>query len=303
MFIRAAFVICLVTVSCTIGFACINGDVRMLKSGFWLYEEEWTNVPRGHDFSTGDGGYAEAIDELDSLFKTTNDFDYLSDKGVLLIIDGQYEKAIELYLDIERAQPNRYTTASNVGTAYELAGQNEKALHWIKRAVEIDSTSHHNSEWIHVKILEAKIKGEEYFTTSFLLNKDFGDKSLPQSSMTKAELDTLAKGLFFQLHERMSFVEPKEKIVAQLLFDLGNVMLLQGEYKDALEVYHKAELYGFEGELIEMRITAAKDASDQGLMSFSENAPGGWSLAIILIAAAGLIVGGAAYKKWREDRE
>ena len=87
------------------------------------------------------------------------DLDYLSDKGFVLIISGRYSEAIDLYLQIEKLEPNRYSTASNIGTAYEMIGENEKALHWIKRAVAIDPASHDNSEWIHVNILEAKIHG------------------------------------------------------------------------------------------------------------------------------------------------
>jgi tetratricopeptide (TPR) repeat protein len=175
-----------------------------------------------------------------------------------LILTNQYKEAIELYIKIEAISPERYSTASNIGTAYELIGENEKALKWINKSVEIDPTSHHNSEWIHAKILEAKIKGESFITTSFLLNTDFGSENLPSSSLSNEELQKLSLALYYQLNERVSFVKPKEKIVAQLLFDLGNIAFKIGNYSGALRDYAEAKKYGFEGKLIESRINEVK---------------------------------------------
>ena len=237
-------------------FACLNGESMVLKDGTFLFEDREGNVPYGHIFN-GDEGFNDGIKQLDSLYKKTKDLDYLSDKGLLLILLKRYDEAVKLYLDIEKLEPNRYSTASNIGTAYELIGQNEKALFWIKKSVEIDPKSHKSSEWIHVKILEAKIKGQEFYTSSFLLNTEFGIETNPISKLNKDELEKLSDGLYYQLNERVSFVEPKEKIVAQLLFDLGNIAFLLNNYSDAVADYEQAKTYGFTGELIEQRIKEA----------------------------------------------
>lgn len=148
-------------------FACLNGESMVLKDGTFLYEDYPGSVPYGHIFNS-DERFKDGIKQLDSLYKKNKDLDYLSDKGLLLILLKQYNEAVKIYLEIENLEPNRYSTASNIGTAYELLGQNEKALQWIKKSVEIDPNSHKNSEWIHVNILEAKIKGQEFVTTDFL---------------------------------------------------------------------------------------------------------------------------------------
>jgi hypothetical protein len=232
-------------------FACLNGESIVLKDGTFLYQDTQWPVPHGHDFYFND--FENGITRLDSLYKATKDLDYLSDKGLLLILLKEYDQAIKIYLDIENLQAGRYSTASNLGTAYELIGQNESALKWIKKAVEIDPTSHKNSEWLHVKILETKIKGSSFITTDFLLNTNFGTEIMPTSSLNDDEISKLSKALYYQLNERVSFVKPKEKIVAQLLFDLGNLEFLLLHYGNAKLNYKEAEKYGYSGKLIEHR--------------------------------------------------
>lgn len=242
------------TISVNSIFACLNGSNLELTDGTLIYAEHEISVPKGHRFSNF-ARYPDLIKKFERDYKTTNNLDYLSDKGLLLILLNQYEEAIKLYLEIEKLEPNRYSTASNIGTAYELLGKNEEALDWIKKSVEIDSTSHKNSEWIHVKILEAKLKGEAFYNTNFILNTDFGLDILPSSKLSNDELQNLHDALFFQLHERMSFVEAPEKIVAQLLFDLGNIAFLLNHYSDAAENYQQAKSYGYSDQLLKDRLT------------------------------------------------
>ena len=275
-------------------YGSLNGETKILKNGFLIYEDVEGNVPYGHEFFAREDGFENELRELDSLFAATKDLDYLSDKGVVMIILKQYDRAILLYLEIEKLQPNRYSTASNIGTAYELAGQNENALKWITRAIEIDSTSHDNSEWIHAKILEVKIKGEKYLTTNYLLNTDFGDEDRPVSQLSQQELMRLSNALYFQLNERVSFVEPKERVVAQLLFDLGNIAFLLGRYNDAFADYGRAKEYGFNGQPIERRITlSGKLKRDVTIQDKGKSYLFEVVLAIGAIAFVGVIV----YKK------
>lgn len=250
-------------------FACLNGDSKSLTNGRLLYYDFETNVPDGHDLNNKD--LVEGLREMDSLYTIYNEIEYLSDKGVLLILMGKYEEAIEIYLEIEKIEPNRYSTASNLGTAYELIGQNEEALKWIKKSVEIDPNSHHRSEWIHVNILEAKIKGEEFYTANFLIDTEFGNQNFPISELSKGELNGLERALFYQLNERITFVKPKDKIVAELLFELGNVALLLGNYYDALKDYHKAANYGFYSPLLEKRIAYTENKIKSNRLQHVQN--------------------------------
>lgn len=233
-------------------FACLNGETKELKNGVLVYRDYRGLVPHGHIFRINN--FPKIISQLDSLYKKTNDIDYLSDKGYLLIIQKKYDEALKLYLNIEKIKPNRYSTASNIGTLYELMGDNEKAYNWIKKSIQLNPESHNGSEWIHLKILEAKIKNLENISSRFLLNTDFGTTGTPETKLSKEEVEKLAKSVYFQVNERMSFIEPKDKIISILLFELGNLVQLKGEYENALQIYRTARLYGYDGDLIVARM-------------------------------------------------
>jgi len=233
-------------------FACLNGETKILKNEAYAYIDHDGINPQGHNFFKGD--FPRLIIELDSLYKKTKDLDYLSDKGYLLIVQGKYNEALNLYLNIEKIEPNRYSTASNLGTLYELMGENQKAYIWIKKSIEINPESHKGSEWLHLRILEAKIKKLKDVSGQFLINTNFGTSSEPKTKLSKKEVDELTQSIYYQVNERMSFIEPKDKIISILLFELGNLAELKGENNSALATYRTARLYGYDGDLIVARM-------------------------------------------------
>lgn len=233
-----------------LSFGCLNGESKILKDGTFLYQDLEGNIPFGHEFNHI-ADFETGIIKLDSLYKATKDLDYLSDKGLLLILLKQYDKAINLYLEIENIEPNRYSTASNIGTAYELIGQNDKALSWINKSIKINPTAHFNSEWIHSNILQAKIKGDSYINSSFLINTKFTSNSNdfdspPETKLSQDELRKLSDALYYQLNERVSFIKDKDDIVSNLMFSLGDLNYLQKNYIDAFVIYAIARKYSNE---------------------------------------------------------
>ena len=200
-----------------LSFGCLNGETLELKNGVLLYQDsEYKDIPKGHDFYKQD--FDAIIKELRKLYKETNDIDYLSDVGVVLILQKKYNEAIKLYNEIEKSHPNRYSTASNLGTIYELTGDNINALKWIEKSVKINTKSHNGSEWIHVNILKAKVNGLNFLSQN-IINTDFSFESFPKTDLTKNNLSSLRFQIYFQLKERMSFIKEKDKSIAVLLFD------------------------------------------------------------------------------------
>lgn len=261
-------------------FGCLNGETLELKNGVLLYHDsEYMDIPKGHDFYKHD--FEAIIKDLRKLYKGTNDIDYLSDVGVVLILQKKYKEAIQLYNEIEKTNPNRYSTASNLGTIYELTGDNVNALKWIEKSLKINKDSHKHSEWIHVNILKAKVNGL-IFSSQNIINTDFSFESFPKTSLTKEELGFLRVEIYFQLNERISFIKEKDKSIAVLLFDLANIDYLLGkkssQYK---ELYKMALDYGFDKKFVEDRLKAIekhelankdieKDVSDEKNISNSK---------------------------------
>ncbi|MBF4514958.1 tetratricopeptide repeat protein [Flavobacterium sp. ANB] len=253
-----AYVVVFVLISFK-SFACLNGETKTLKNGVTIYVDYRGLVPHGHNFFINN--FPKLISELDGLYKKTNNIDYLSDKGYVLIVQKRYDEALKLYLNIEKTKPNRYSTASNIGTLYELMGENQKAYDWIKKSIEINPESHNSSEWLHLKILEAKIKNLSDVPGQFLINTNFGTTGIPKTNLSKEEIDQLAKSVYFQVNERMSFIEPKDKIISILLFELGNLVELKGEHENALQIYRTARTYGYEGDLIVARMINSTESN------------------------------------------
>lgn len=238
--------------------ACLNGDTKELKDGWTLFQDDdkTSDIPTGHRFYNFDKLDEEVL-RLDSLYKLTKDVDYYSDKGLVLILLKRYDEAIKIYLEIERLFPNRYSTASNLGTTYELIGENELALKWIKKSLSIDKKSHDSSEWIHVKILEVKLKGETHINSQNLLGFDFGNvNEVKDLGLSKKELNEKAVAIRYQLQERMSFIKPKDKIVSLLLLNLGTIYYVQKRYFESLKVLESSFDYAelkIEKDVIENR--------------------------------------------------
>lgn len=254
-----------------ISFACLNGETKELENGFIIYEDYEGSIPYGHRFYLHNADKLKS--ELDSLYKTTNKIEYLSDKGYVLIAEGKFKEALNLYLQIEKSHPNRYSTASNIGTIYELLGENEKALYWIKKSISINPSSHDESEWIHVKILEAKLKGREYYNSKFLLDVDFGTYSFPISTLSESKLYRLEHSLYYQLNERISFIKDKDEIIANLLFELGNIAMLRKEFHDAEQLFKMSKEYGNTNELVNIRLAYLDGFKASKVNLFKKNNP------------------------------
>src|SRR5947207_579426 len=66
----------------------------------------------------------------------------LNDYAVALVFQGRTEEAISFLQEQEKSNPGDYSTAANLGTAYELAGKNELALKWIQEGMHRNPKSH-----------------------------------------------------------------------------------------------------------------------------------------------------------------
>lgn len=197
--------------------------------------------------------YSERRDELLQKIEKEHDTTYqtLSDYATMLIFLQETAKGKSILAGIEKRHPGLYNTAINLGTAYELLGQNDSALYWIKRGLEINPGSHDGSEWIHVRVLEAKIalgKQPAWLRYHTVLGYDFGEEDAPEDifwGRDSAGL-LLIRQLSYQLKERLFFVKAPDPTVADLLFTLANAQAILGIPDDAAASYDRAIAYGYQ---------------------------------------------------------
>jgi len=160
-------------------------------------------------------------------------------KAVYLMLDGKYQDSIDKLLIEEKREGDRYEVAANLGTAYELLGDNINAIKWIKEGIKRNPSSHYGTEWLHIKILETKLileKEPDYLKSNHVLNM----------FELESRYFEFNQALLHQLRERMLFVKPKNPIVADLLYSyaLANAYN-NGLLEYSMEALELSELYGY----------------------------------------------------------
>ena len=191
---------------------------------------------------------------------------------MLLIYAHQYNDAIEVFKGIEKSHPLLAKTAANLGTVYELNGDLEKAKYWINQGIKRDSDIHENSEWIHLKILDAQLeqrKNPNWIKSNDVLGLDFGYKAAPKAKVKTLEfnnqmlsLENILEHSKIQMDQRLRFVK-HDPISAQIIFNMANIeaVLLSGDEDDVWSLYELADSRGFvDKALIEQRIHYIRDS-------------------------------------------
>jgi len=193
--------------------------------------------------------------KMEAELRGATNFNDRSDYSVALMFLGRSEEAVTLLNQLEKEKPGEYFIAANLGTAYELSGNNVEALKWIKEGIHRDPTSHEGTEWLHVKILEAKItqeKDPDYFKTHSVLELQpekigeeimVGDQKFTPKELTDA--------IQYQLSERLQFVKPRDPAVASLLFDYAAIEAATMTLESAEEILTMAQQYGYPPDKIQ----------------------------------------------------
>jgi tetratricopeptide (TPR) repeat protein len=193
--------------------------------------------------------------KMEAELRGSTNFTDRSDYSVALMFLGRNREAVQLLESLEKEKPGEFYVAGNLGTAYELCGENESALHWIKEEIKRDPDAHEGTEWLHVKILEAKIahsKDPDYFKkhTVLELNPDQIPEQTSQSVRSNDfDLDlpayALSRAIEHQLSERLKFVKPPDEPIASLLFDYAALEARTKTLESAKGVLQMALDYGY----------------------------------------------------------
>ena len=192
--------------------------------------------------------------EMEAALRGATNFNDRSDYSIALMYLDRSKEAVALLESLEKEQPGRYFIAANLGTAYELSGNNEEAAHWIAEGIRRNPESHEGTEWLHLKILNAKIAAQQdpdYFKKHSVL--DLVPQPMTQDTLLGTEKlhpEQMAEAIQHQLSERVQFVKPPDPAVASLLFDYAAIEAGTRTLESAKSVLRLAENYGYPADKI-----------------------------------------------------
>ncbi len=174
---------------------------------------------------------------------------YYRELSFVKIFQKKYKEAKNLISSGLKIDSIDYSLISNLAVVYELEGNLDSAIILMKKAISIDKYSHHGSEWIHLKILEATKntrKDKNWIYNNNVLNFKISKDSVPKKRYSNTETGdfvALISSIEYQLQERMLFVKPKNQIVANLLLLIGDLYITEIDYRFANEAYILAKEY------------------------------------------------------------
>lgn len=221
--------------------------VLIYSSAFTCYNEYYSLDSKGqfHQIEVGAIRFQQNFDlqkiekqlrKLGKKMQPQADYKLLSDYGLYLVKGGKVNEALVIFESLAQAYPNEYSIIANLGTTYELSGNNKKALEYIRKGLKLNPDSHGGSEWIHVKILLAKIaldKDPDYLSNHTVLDLD----------AKQEESEKIRKQLYIQLQERFPFCKGPDPVMADLFIDLGDCYLHSISFEHAKGLYQIAKIY------------------------------------------------------------
>jgi tetratricopeptide (TPR) repeat protein len=235
-------------------FACINEYLRTeppldgekLNLSLLLYSKGETLPYWKHGFKSdmiAENPFEIRRDSLRRIGLHKLDYKGLSDYASIELRIGDRKEAVEILEKLYTQYPNEYNIVANLGTAYEVTGNNEKALELLRKAVAINPRSHYGSEWIHVNILKQKTGAKQYDKIINLGIKDFSQWIIDKNYVFPQLADSLKMQVAYQLHERIAFIAPPDDIVGQLVLDFADIIAKSESYDAAIPFYEYAGHY------------------------------------------------------------
>jgi len=204
-------------------------------------------------------------------FKELEDYSFedLSDATVYLSQLGRVDEALELLQWLHKKYPNEYNITANLGATFELAGKIDSAEFYLSKAVDLNTDSESNNEWIHLKILEAKrqmakdpkwilehnvldLKLDTSFYAAYSDSVFTGRKrdSIRQVryEIYEQQFDTLWY-IGLQMRDQIPFNPAPNLMIANVMKELGDYLAINLSTKDAFVAYKIALFYDPDNQL------------------------------------------------------
>lgn len=234
---KKLFCLLLFQASLLVSFACIN-EYHIDKYNRQHSRHEKTPV----FYNSPDiAGATRFLSKYDPQQIEQYDKEIQSDIAVNLLYVGKKEEALSILRRLQKKYPGEYTITTNLGTAYELNGKNDSALFFIKKGIDLNNDSHEGSEWVHVKILEAKIHMAGH--PGWLYTHRVLNTGASFSSPFSEILSSKTGDIEYQLQERVPFTPYPDAIMGNVFDELGDLYATQQSIELAYMAYDFSLLY------------------------------------------------------------
>lgn len=234
-------------------FACLNAYFTYDREGNMIeLDYDWK---KPFDINFDNKKNESKLKKLEIKLEKDKNYMVLSDYSVVLMQSGRPKEALSILTELYQYYPEEYKISSNLGTAYELVGIPDSAIKYIKRGIELNPGDHAGSEWIHVRILEAKMALQN--DPNYMRNLDV----LMLSENEKSSI-TVMQQLVIQLRERVPFATPgtgDDSIMASLFIDLGDLaantysVVIAKAYYEIAKYYYGCKSAALSNKLIETK--------------------------------------------------
>jgi hypothetical protein len=172
--------------------------------------------------------------ELDQLkmrgLKDSPGPDDLADRGALHIRLGEIDRAIEVLRPAQRAHPNHFAIAANLGTAWQLFGDYRQAAAALEAAAKLAPGKFQPFEEAHLKLVRARQRGQageldDLFGVRFVNDKgDYEPGKLAEAEKKKLPAKAVA------IAQQLALWLPAD---GPLLWQLGELANAHGDFKNA----------------------------------------------------------------------
>lgn len=180
-------------------------------------------------------------------------FEDSSDIAIHLSHLERFEEGLELMKIIYKSHPDEYGVVANLGTFYELNGELDSAHYYIKKSIDINKDAHQGSEWVHLKILRAKMaieKDPDWILSHNVLdlkfNREPNDNDYDDNGL---DIDYELSQVMWQMVERIPFTPEKDLLIANIFKAAGSSYEQTISMKDGFICYQIAMQYDPEDQL------------------------------------------------------
>jgi tetratricopeptide (TPR) repeat protein len=155
-------------------------------------------------------------------------YKFISNYCATLIKLGRYKESIPMLEKQLQARPGEYELNANIEVAYELDGQLDLALTYLKKAMQLNPSAHRHSEWFHLRIVEAAIEQRDQHTDIAGMN------------ILKIERDSskeIAYQIAEQLKERVPLTQSANPLLSKAIEESADFYKAHMSLEWAIELY------------------------------------------------------------------